>query len=223
MSDLSSRDGATKGINHIPIGLGLYVDSMPNEKQQQTPPNKKKKPPKLPMPDSEMHLRMSMFFGDSLNKGKKKDSWKWFNFCNQVLRLQNPKNIWDKSIKHYYDAIEKHAEYDDDVVRTSDNKSHAVPTLTKSGMYFILSQEVNGLWPDTSINRQTARILLEEFIAEDTSNVANGVAKTSSSAPMRQSCSPVQVQNPSAMQVLAVCVRLITRRTQPTSRRQTTR
>ncbi len=209
MSGLSSREGAPKGFNHIPNGLGLYVDYMPNEKQQQTPPNKKKKPPKLCMPDNEMHGLMSMFFGNSLNKGNKKDSWKWFRFCEEILALDlgTAEKYWKDCRKHHYDSLKKYADYDPMTVEARDGTPDTVPTMTKAGMHFMLSQKIEGLWSKGkgTRNAQVAKLLLQ-FIAEDASNVGNGGAKASSSAPMRQSCSPVQAQNPSPIQVLAVCL-----------------
>jgi hypothetical protein len=209
MSGLSSRETAPKGFNHIPNGLGSYVDPMPNEKKQQTPPNKKQKSPKLCMPDSKMRELMSIFFGNSLNKGNEKDSWKWFRFCEEILGLEltTAENYWKGSLKHHYDSIKKSADYNPMVWEARDGKTYVLPTMTKSGMHFMLSQEVEGLWPKGrgTRNQHVASLLLE-FIAEDARNVANGGAKAISSAPMRQSCSPVQAQNPSPMQVLAVCV-----------------
>jgi hypothetical protein len=205
MSGLSSRQGAPKGFNHIPNGLESYVDPVPNEKKQQKPANKKQKPPKQDMTDSEMHGIMSMFWGNSMNKGNTNDSWKWFNFCQEVLGLagQTAKNYWNNSRKNHLDTIKKL--YTPVVVELSDGTECPVPAMTKYGMYYMLSQEVDGLWPNGIRNKQVAR-LLQQFIAEDSSNVANGGSKAGSSAPMRQSCSPVQAQNPSPMQVLAVCV-----------------
>ena len=247
MSGLSSREAAPKVFNFTLNEMGPYVDPVPNAKTQQKPSNKKQKPLQPSIPDSEMHGLMSNFFGNSLNKGKDKDSWKWFRFCAEVLDLDltTAQKYWEKSLKIHYDAIKKYADYVPMALEHRDGKPYTVPTMTKSGMRFMLSQEVKGLWSKGkgTRNEQAAQLLLQ-FIAEDASNVANGGAKAGSSAPMQEACSPVQAQNPSPMQVLAVCraccalapleltqsinrfcrsPRLTTKRTQMKSRRRATR
>ena len=206
MDGLSLREAAPKVINHTWNEMGSYVHPEPNKKNQQKSPDKKQKPSKQCMTDSEMHGLMSMFFGDSTNKGNKKDSWRWYKFCTDILglELQTAKTYWNKSLKDHFDAIKKYADYDPVVVQASNGIPYAVPTMTKSGMYFMLSQEVKGLWKESVRNKQAARILAQ-FIADDASNIANGGANAASSAPMQQSCSPVEAPDASPMQVLAVC------------------
>ncbi len=204
MPGLSSREAAPKIINFTWNEMGSYVSPLPKEKKQQKPANTKQKPPKQDMTDSEMHGLMSMFWGNSMNKGDTNDSWKWFNFCQEVLDLQGQtaKIYWKNSRKNHIDTIKKF--YTPVVVESSDGKEKAVPALTKYGMHLMLSQEVKGLWPNGIRNKQAARILAQ-FIAEDASNVANGGAKAGSSAPMQEACNPVQAPDASPMQVLAVC------------------
>jgi len=166
MSGLSSREAAPKVINHTSNGLGSYVHPLPNEKKKQKPANTKK-PPKLCMPDSEMHGLMSMFWGNSMNKGSPDaNDWKWWNFCQEVLGLEGAtcKSYWKNCLHKHADTIEKFTTYA--IVEASNGKVYKVPVMKKSGMLFMLSQEIKGLWPESARNTQAARIL-QQFIAED--------------------------------------------------------
>lgn len=143
-----------------------------------------------------IHTRHLTYFSDDDNAVSIDGGWYYYviNYIQIVFDKADRsvvRSIWKK----YYDL--PHIK---EITQRNSNK----PVLTKSGLLILLQS-----WrPTTSEEmrmRNWALECMQQFIAEDSSNIANVGAQAASSVPIQQSYSEVQAQEASPMQVLALC------------------